>query len=322
MSSEKTGGRPDVRPPVTPAQPGRDFVGYGREGIRAFWPSGARVAVVIVINYEEGSEYSFAAGDGRSEAIGEFATAMNPPQTQFPDLCTETTFEYGSRAGVWRLARILDSFGVKSTFQAAAVALELNPQVGDYIAAGGHEVCSHGWRWEELWRLSREEEAAHLAAAVESFERTCGTRPRGWFSRCTPSPHTRDLIVEEGGFLYDSDSFADDVPYFVEVRGERHLIVPYSFAYNDMRFVFPGYADPMSFFTYCRMGLDMLWDEGATHPKLMTLGLHPRWMGQAGRAAALRDFIEYGLGKGDVWFTTRLEVAEWWIEHFDEFERG
>lgn len=317
-----------VQPPEPPAdlrvpiQPTRDFIGYGQEGVRAFWPSDARVAVVLAVNYEEGSEYSFAAGDERNEAVGEFAAPINPPQSTVADLCTASTFEYGSRAGIWRLARILDAYGVRCTFQATSVALELNPAVAEYIVTGGHELCGHGWRWEELWRLSREEEAQHLAAAIASFQRTCGMRPRGWLSRCPPSPHTRELLLEEGGFIYDSDSYADDLPYFVEMRDRRHLIVPYSFTYNDMRFVFPGYADPGSFFNYCRMGLDLLWEEGKTHPKMMTIGLHARWTGQAARAAALRDFIEYALEKGGVWFTPRLAIAEWWIANCDAFHYG
>ena len=299
--------------------PKRDYVGYGRHAPRAFWPNGARVAVNLVVGYEEGSEYSHPAGDGRSERIGEFAVAINATDPGQRDLCTESIFEYGSRAGVWRLARIFDEFDVLTTFFASAVALERNPEVGAYIREAGHEACAHGWRWEEVWRLTREEERARIGWAVESIERTCGARPLGWFNRCTPSCHTRELVVEEGGFVYDSNAYNDDLPYFVEVKGTRHLIVPYSFAYNDMRFVFPGYSDPTSFLTYCKEGLDFLWDEGATHPKMMSIGLHPKWIGQAGRAAALKRFIEYALGKGDVWFARRIDIADWWIAHHEEF---
>ncbi len=297
----------------------RDFVGYGRRAPRVRWPNGARVAISLVVNYEAGSEYSLAAGDDHGEGIGEFSQAINPTRRSQRDLCTESTFEYESRAGIWRLARLLDEREVKATFYACAAALELNPEVGAYIAEAGHEPCCHGFRWEELWRLTREQEREHLLAAITSIERTCGQRPRGWFSRCTPSAHTRELLVEEGGFTYDSDAYNDDLPYFEQVAGRRHLVVPYSFAYNDMRFVFPGYADPASFFTYCRYGLDQLWDEGETHPKMMSIGLHPRWVGQAGRARALAELIDYAQEKDDVWFARRIDVAEWWLAHHEEF---
>ena len=157
--------------------------------------------------------------------------------------------------------------------------------------------------------------------AVASIAKTVGERPLGWFNRCTSSVHSRELVVEEGGFVYDSNAYNDDLPYFVEVNGTRHLIVPYSFSYNDMRFVFPGYADPGSFFEYLRRGLDLLWDEGATHPKIMSIGLHPKWVGQAGRASALKEFLEYAHEKGDVWFARRIDIANWWLEHHEEFER-
>lgn len=302
--------------------PKRDLVGYGRHAPKVVWPNGARVAISLVVGYEEGSEYSFPAGDGKGEPIGEFALAVNPTTADVRELCVESTWEYGSRAGVWRLARIFDEFAVNVTFLASAVAVELNPEVGQYIQEAGHEACAHGWRWEQVWRLSKEEERRHMQLAIESLERTCGQRPLGWYNRCTPSPHTRDLVVEEGGFLYDSNAWNDDLPYFVEVAGKRHLIVPYCFAYNDMRFVFPGYSDPSSFFEYCKRGLDYYWDEGATHPKMLSIGLHPKWIGHAGRASALKQFIEYALEKGDVWFARRVDIARWWLEHHEEFERA
>lgn len=297
----------------------RDLIGYGRDGPKVHWPGGARVAVSLVVNYEAGAEYSIAAGDGRRESVGEFASPINPTPAAVRDLCTESTFEYGSRAGIWRVARILDEFQLKATFHVCARAVELNPAVGQYISAGGHEPCAHGWRWEELWRLSEEEERAQMRMAVKSIASTCGSRPLGWFSRCTPSSRTRELVVEEGGFVYDGDAYNDDLPYFVEVSGKHHLVMPYSFVFNDMRFVFPGYADPMSFVTYLTMAFDDLWDEGSYSPKMLTIGLHPRWVGQPGRARALRQFIEHALGKGEVWFARRIDIAQWWLSHSEEF---
>lgn len=300
---------PDLR------EQSRDLVGYGQVPPRVYWPNGARVAVSLVVNYEEGSEASFAAGDGRNEFIGEFGVPINAQGVGVRDYCTESIFEYGSRAGVWRLARAFDEYKVPCTFFACAAALELNPAVGEYIAQAGHEACAHGWRWEAPSSLTEAEEAERIRLAVESIRATCGNRPVGWFSRCTPSAQTRRLVVAEGGFIYDSDAYNDDLPYFVDVEGARHLIIPYTFVYNDMRFVFPGFADPMSFFTYCRMGLDLLVLEGATHPRMMSIGLHPRWAGSAARAAALRNFIEYALDTGHVWFARREDIARWWIDH-------
>jgi peptidoglycan/xylan/chitin deacetylase (PgdA/CDA1 family) len=299
---------------------GRDFSGYGRWSPRVRWPDDARVAVSLVVNYEEGSEASFAAGDDRNEFVGEFGGPINPHADTVRDRCTESIFEYGSRAGVWRLARIFDEFEVKCTFFACAVALEVNPIVGAYIQEAGHEACSHGWRWEAPCTLQPADEAERIKLAVASIESTCGQRPQGWFSRCSPSAHTRELLVAEGGFLYDSDAYNDDLPYFCEVGAAKHLVIPYTFAYNDMRFVFPGFADPMSFFTYCRMALDLLRAEGADRPKMMSIGLHPRWAGQAARAAALRAFVEYALEQGDVWFARRVDIAKWWIENAPKFD--
>lgn len=307
----------DYRQPGVGGQ--RDFRGYGRNSPKVRWPNEARVAVSLVVNYEAGSENSYAFGDKSQESIGEFALPINPVNALVRDLPTESTFEYESRAGIWRLARILDEYQLNVTFFACGMALERNREVGAYIREAGHEACSHGWRWEELWRLTEEQEREHLQLAIASITDTVGTRPVGWFSRGAPSPRTRNLLAEEGGFLYDSDAYNDDLPYFVEAGAKPHLVLPYSFTFNDMRFVFPGFSDPTSFSTYLMMALDDLWEEGATHPKMMSIGLHPRWVGQPGRARALRVFIEHALGKSDVWFTRRVDIARWWLEHSDEF---
>ncbi len=231
-------------------------------------------------------------------------------------------YEYGSRAGVWRVLRLFDKYGIQITFFVTAVALERNPEVAVWLRESGHEPCSHGWRWEEVWTLSRDEEKAHIDAAVKSIEESCGERPRGWYCRYGPSVHTRDLVVEEGGFVYDSDAYNDDLPYYVEVGGKQHLILPYSLTYNDARFVLAqGHSSPDSFLDQLKRGLDYLWEEGETHPRMMSIGLHPRLIGQAGRTSALRDFIEYAGNKGGVWFARRIDIANWWNEHHLEFER-
>ena len=173
-----------------------------------------------------------------------------------------------------------------------------------------------------MWLLSREEEKAHMHAAIKSFTETCGRRPVGWYCRYGPSVHTREPLVEEGGFLYYSDAYNDDLLYYVEVLGKQHLIVPYTFTYNDGRYVMPqGFGSPNDFLDLTKRGFDYLWDEGKTHPHLMNIGLHLRLISQAGRMSALSDFTDYAQSMGKVWFATRLEIAKWWNEYHDEFER-
>lgn len=292
----------------------RDYRGYGRHVPRVKWPDGSRVAVSIQVNYEEGAEYTFAE-KGRNEGAGEFISAI----TGIPDRAVESTFEYGSRAGFWRVMRLLDEHGIVGTVNACAVAIERNSDVAQYLREAPHELACHGYRFEEVWNLDRNEERVLIQAAVESLTRSCGKRPVGWISRLMPSDYTRELLVEEGGFLYDSDALNDDLPYFVEVQGKSHLVVPFSFTYNDGRFIMAGCDDPGAFAQYCCGALDELRKEGATHPKMMTVSLHPRIIGQAGRVAALRTFLEYALEGGDVWFARRADIAQWWIDHHKEF---
>ena len=297
--------------------PARNFVGYGRNVPEVVWPNEARIAINLVINYEEGSEVHMAA-DGRNEAaLGEIPYVMSP---DYRDLAMESVYEYGTRAGIWRLQRLFDRKKVPATFFACAVALERNPEVAAWLRDSEHEPCSHGWRWEEMWLLSREEEKAHMQAAIESFQATCGKRPRGWYCRYGPSVHTRELVVEEGGFVYDADGYNDDLPYYVDVNGTRHLVVPYSLTYNDAPFVMGGDGSPNDFYDLVKRAFDHLWEEGETHPRMMSIGLHPRLIGQAGRISALADFLDYAQAKGGAWFATRLEIAEWWNEHHGSFK--
>lgn len=298
---------------MTHVEPGteRDFVGYGRTPPKVPWPDGARVALSLVVNYEEGSERSYAAGDGSNEGLGEVPRHVEPG---YRDLATESVYEYGSRAGIHRLMRIFREFEVPCTFFAAAVALEANPSVCAWIREQGHEPCSHGWRWSEDWTLTEDDERERIRRAVASIAETCRERPVGWYNRWMPSVRTRRLLVEEGGFLYDSNAYNDDLPYYVRVGETPHLVVPYSLTYNDSRFVNGSYASPSDFFDYCRRALDLLWDEFDGTPRMMSVGLHPRFAGQAGRASAVRDLVAYALEKGDVWIPTRRDIARWWWE--------
>ena len=269
----------------------------------------------LVLVYEEGSEYSVLWGDDRNDGWGEYpAPGVEPPQR---DRGTEAHYEYGSRAGVWRLARIFDEAGVPVTVSAVAVALELNPPVAEWMREHDHDLLGHGWRWIELWTLSRDEERDHLHRAIETYERVLGQRPLGWNSRSWPSENTRELLVEEGGFLYESDSCADDIPYYAYTLGEPLLVVPYSKTYNDSRFlVNPGFASPHDFVETLTMGLDELVREGRERPTMMTVAVHARWSGQAARAAALREFIGYAQSIPGVRFMRRVDVARWWRDRY------
>jgi peptidoglycan/xylan/chitin deacetylase (PgdA/CDA1 family) len=303
-----------ARPTIPDAVRARDLVGYGRQGLDVSWPGDARVAINLVLVYEEGSEYSVLWGDDRNDGWGEYADpGVQPPQR---DPGTEAHYTYGSRAGVWRLARIFDEFEVPVTVSGAAVALELNPGVPAWMRERGHDLLGHGWRWIEPWTLSREEEREQLELAVSTFERVLGDRPVGWNCRSWPSENTRELLVEEGGFIYDSDGAGDDLPYYERCNGEPFLVVPYSKTYNDSRYlVSPGFSSPRDFLDTLTMGLDELVADAVRRPSTMTVAVHARWSGQATRARALRLFLEHALAQPGVTFMRRVDIARWWLEH-------
>jgi peptidoglycan/xylan/chitin deacetylase (PgdA/CDA1 family) len=291
----------------------RDLVGYGRTPPQFEWPDGARVAVNVVLVYEEGSEYSVLWGDDRNDGWGEYAApGVQPPQR---DPGTEAHYEYGSRVGVWRLARIFGEHGIPVTVSAAAAALELNPAVAAWMREHDHDLLGHGWRWNEVWGMSREEERDHLRLAIETFERVLGQRPVGWNCRSWPSENTRELLVEEGGFVYDSDGAADDLPYYAQCLGRPFLVVPYSKTYNDSRYLMsPGFSSPRDFLETMTWGLDELLRNPT--PTFMTVAVHARWSGQAGRAAAIREFLEHARARDGVSFVRRVDVARWWLERY------
>jgi peptidoglycan/xylan/chitin deacetylase (PgdA/CDA1 family) len=291
----------------------RDLVGYGPNPPAFEWPDGAKIVINLVLVYEEGSEYSVLWGDDRNEGWGEYAEpGVQPPQR---DRGTEAHYEYGSRAGVWRLARIYDEAKVPVTVSGAAVALELNPAVCAWMREHDHDLMGHGWRWIESWTLTRDEEREHLRRAIDSYRRVLGERPLGWNCRSWPSEATRELLIEEGGFIYDSDGCADDLPYYESCLAKRFLIVPYSKTYNDSRFLTnPGFASPRDFLDTLTMGLDELVYEGRT--TMMTVAVHARWSGQAARAAALRAFIRHAQQTPGVAFMRRVDIARWWLEQY------
>lgn len=294
----------------------RDLVGYGGNPPDPKWPGGARVAVNFVLNYEEGSEYSIPDGEKASETILTEAPLGAGLGRGVRDLAIESVYEYGSRAGFWRILRVFQEREVPMTVYGCALALERNPPAAKAIAAAGYDICCHGYRWVEHFKLTRAEERKHIRMAIESLKKTVGERPLGWYCRYGPSINTRELVVEEGGFLYDADCYNDDLPYWVEVKGKPHLVVPYTLDNNDCKFcVSPGFATSDDFFTYLRDAFDMLYAEGATSPKMMSIGMHCRLLGKPGRAVGLAKFIDYVKGKDKVWITRRLDIARHWIAH-------
>jgi peptidoglycan/xylan/chitin deacetylase (PgdA/CDA1 family) len=295
----------------------RDFIGYGRKRPDPRWPGNARIAVNFAINYEEGSEYNVPDGSGRTELGLAEAPGGRVPAGQ-RDLAFETMYEYGSRVGVWRLFDLFLERELPATVFGCAVALERNPEVAAAVASSKKfDVCCHGWRWEEHFRLTEEEERAHIALAITSLRRTTGQRPLGWYCRFGPSENTRRLLVEEGGFLYDSDAYNDELPYWVEIEGRNHLVVPYTMDANDGKFAAPsGFSSPGDFESYLKATFDQLYQEGAERPGLMSVGLHPRITGRPARARALANVLDHILKHDRVWVCGRLDVAQhWYAQH-------
>ncbi len=291
----------------------RDLVGYADTPPDPRWPNGARVALNFVMNYEEGSEPSVQDGEGHTEIA--LTEAPGDPGVRGRDLAGEGMFAYGSRVGFWRLMRLFQERGLPLTIFGCALALERNPKAAAAIRASGFDVCCHGWRWVQHYWLSEEEEREHIAKAIASLQATVGERPLGWYCRYGPSVNTRKLVVEEGGFLYDSDAYDDELPYWTVVDGQPHLVVPYSLVHNDGKFARGSIATGDQFFAFLKDGFDMLWREGKTQPKMMSVGLHMRLVGHPARAAGLERFLDYVMTKGGVWITRRLDIAQHWRTH-------
>lgn len=289
----------------------RDFVGYGANPPDPRWPGGARLALNFVMNYEEGSEYSMMDRDGVSDAaLTELSSAAVPRGAR--DLAAEGMFEYGSRVGFWRLMRLFAERDLPMTVFACALALERNAPAAAAIRASGHDICCHGWRWVEHFKLDEATEREHIRRAVASLEATLGARPLGWYCRYGPSVNTRRLLMEEGGFLYDSDSYADELPFYVMAEGRPQLVVPYTLTNNDLKWGTGNLGTGEDFFLALKESFDMLYDEGRTAPKMMSVGLHMRLVGHPGRASGLARFLDYVKAKPDVWICRRLEIADHW----------
>ncbi len=289
--------------------PPRDLVGYEGDPPHAGWPGGARIAISLMVHIDEGAERAVGDGDGVREPSGPDDWPLSKR-----DITGEGAFEYGSRAGVWRLLDVFDEHDVKCTFCACAVSLERNMPLARVLRTRGHDVMAHGWRWEDVSLLSREEESDHISRAVLSITATTGERPLGWHCRYGPSVNTRDLLVEEGGFLYDSDTYADDLPYWTKVGSRRHLLIPHTLANTDDKFSFGAFGSPADFEKHLKANFNRLYKEGERRPKMMSVGLHPRIVGHPGPAQGLANFISYAASFPDVWFARRIDIARHWID--------
>jgi putative urate catabolism protein len=290
----------------------RDLVGYGATPPHAQWPGDARIAVQFVINYEEGGENAIYHGDPAAEAfLTDLIGAQPIPGRRHMNI--ESLFDYGSRAGFWRLHRAFTARGIPLTVYAVAMAIERNPEAVAGMLSADWEIATHGYRWIDYQFVAESVEREHIAKAIEIHTRMTGSRPLGWYQgRC--SPHTHRLVVEEGGFIYNADSYADDLPYWDNSYGKPQLMVPYVFDANDMKFALAaGFNSGEQFFTYLKDTFDVLYREGETHPRMMSIGLHCRLTGRPGRVAALERFMDYAGGHERVWFARRLDIARHWI---------
>ncbi|MEV0682942.1 allantoinase PuuE [Nocardia sp. NPDC050378] len=289
----------------------RDFIGYGRTPPDPRWPGGARIAVQFVLNYEEGGENNVLDGSPHSET---FLSEMTPAEA-FPNrhMSMESLYEYGSRAGLWRILRAFERRDIPLTVFAVARAMRRNPEAVAAFLELGHEIACHGLRWQSYQLVDRDTERADMAEAVRVLTDLTGEPPRGWYTG-RDSPNTRELVVEHGGFVYDADSYADDLPYWTTVRGQQHLVVPYTLDTNDMRYCSPaGFATGEEFYAHLRDAFDVLYREGTEgSPKMLSIGLHCRIAGRPARTAALERFLDHVQCHENVWITRRIDIAEHW----------
>ncbi len=291
----------------------RDLVGYGRRLPDPQWPGKARLAIQFALNLEAGSELCVLHGDESSEGL--LNDTGFPPVAGARSMLAESAFEYGSRRGVWRVLRLFEERDLRISIFASVSGLLQTEEIALAATEAGHEVVSHGWRWIDYQHVDEDTERAHMRLAVEGIERLTGRRPVGWMTG-RPGPNTRRLIVEDGGFLYDRDALNDELPYWVEVAGRTHLVIPYSYETNDNRFdMNAGFKTGDDFYAYMRDAFDMLYAEGAEEPRMMSIGLHDRLIGRPARAVGLERFLDHILRHDRVWVCSGEEIARHWLEH-------
>ena len=292
----------------------RNFIGYGSNGKKISWPNNAKLALQIVLNYEEGGENCILNGDKYSETFLSEIIGAKPIKGRH--ISMESIYEYGSRIGFWRLDKLFKEKKIPVTIFGVGLALKNNPEVCEAIKKGNYEIAAHGYRWIDYQDVKKSIEKKHMQQAVKTIKDIFGSRPLGWYTgRC--SPNTRDLVFDDGGFLYDSDSYSDDLPYW-EFRGrKKQLIIPYTLDNNDMRFATnQGFNTGDHFYNYLKDSFDTLYEEGKTNPKMMSVGLHCRLIGRPGRIQSLKKFLDYVLKFDDIWICKRIDIANHWIKNY------
>jgi allantoinase len=292
----------------------RNMIGYGAKGKSISWPNNARLALQIVLNYEEGGENCVLNGDKYSETF--LSEIIGAKAIKGRHISMESIYEYGSRAGFWRLHKLFKDKNIPVTIFGVGLALEQNPEVCEAIKNGNYEVAAHGYRWIDYQDVKKSVEKKHMQQAIRTIKKIFGSRPFGWYTgRC--SPNTRDLVFDEGGFLYDSDSYSDDLPYWEKRGNKRQLIIPYTLDNNDMRFATnQGFNTGDHFYNYLKDSFDALYEEGKTSPKMMSVGLHCRLIGRPGRIQSLKKFLDYVLKFNDIWVCKRIDIAKHWIKNY------
>jgi len=292
----------------------RNLIGYGSNLPKVEWPNKARIAVQIVLNYEEGAENCVLNGDKNSEVFLSEIIGAQPIKGRHMNM--ESLYEYGSRVGFWRLHNLFQEKKIPITIFGVGMALEKNPEICKAIIEADYEVASHGWRWIDYQNIKKSEEKKHMQLAIKAHTKIFGKRPDGWYTgRC--SPNTRDLVMEDGGFLYDSDSYSDDLPYWESRNKKKQLIIPYTLDNNDMRFATnQGFNTGDHFYSYLKDSFDALYEEGRTNPKMMSVGLHCRIIGKPGRIQSLKKFLDYILKHEDIWICKRVDIAKHWIKNY------
>ena len=292
----------------------RQLVGYGEKGKKISWPNNAKLALQIVLPYEEGGENSVLNGDKYSETF--LSEIIGAKAIKGRHISMESIYEYGSRSGFWRLDKLFKEKKIPITIFGVGLALKQNPEVCHAIKNGDYEIAAHGYRWIDYQDVKKSVEKKHMQQAIKTIKDIFGSRPLGWYTgRC--SPNTRDLVFDDGGFLYDSDSYSDDLPYW-EYRGKKkQLIIPYTLDNNDMRFATnQGFNTGDHFYNYLKDSFDALYEEGKTNPKMMSVGLHCRLIGRPGRIQSLKKFLDYVLKFEDIWICKRIDIAKHWIKNY------
>ena len=290
------------------------MIGYGSKEPKVVWPNNAKLALQIVLNYEEGGENNILHGDKYSETF--LSEIIGAQAFKDRHINMESMYEYGSRRGFWRLHKLFQEKKIPITIFGVAMALERNPEVCKAIKNGNYELACHGWRWIDYQNVKKSTEKKDMKLAIKTIKKIFGKRPLGWYTgRC--SPNTRDLVFDDGEFLYDSDSYSDDLPYWEYKKNKKQLIIPYTLDNNDMRFATnQGFNSGDQFYKYLKDSFDALYEEGKTNPKMMSVGLHCRLIGRPGRIQSLKKFLDYVLKFNDVWICKRIDIAKHWIKNY------